>query len=306
MDRTALEVASTHLAWLESESIHILREAVAEARNPVMLFSAGKDSTVMAHLALRAFYPSRPPFPLLHIDSTWEFQSLLAFRDDFAARHGFRLIAWSNEEGRAADINPFDHGDRYTLLMRTEPLKSALDVGGYDVIFGGARRDEEKSRAKERIMSVRGAGHSWDPRQQRPELWRVFNTRLGKDQSARVFPLSNWTEADIWAYALLHRIELAPLYFAAPRPVVQRGGAFIVVDDESRMRFQPGDEIRTKTVRFRTLGCWPVTGAVESEATELGDIVNETLRASSSERQGRISDGEDGGSLEQKKREGYF
>ena len=301
-----MKLANSHLSWLESESIHILREAVAEARNPVMLFSAGKDSTVMAHLALRAFYPSKPPFPLLHVDSTWEFRSLIAFRDDFAARHGFELIAHSNEEGRAAGINPFDHGDRYTLVMRTEPLKTALDVGGYDVIFGGARRDEEKSRAKERIVSVRGAGHAWEPRQQRPELWRLYNARLGKDQTARVFPLSNWTETDIWAYALLHKIELPPLYFAAPRPVVHRAGSFIVVDEESRMRFQPGDEIQTRTVRFRTLGCWPVTGAVESDATDLSAVVDETLRASSSERQGRISDGEDGGSLEQKKREGYF
>ena len=301
-----MKLAGSHLSWLESESIHILREAVAEARNPVMLFSAGKDSTVMAHLALRAFYPATPPFPLLHVDSTWEFRSLIAFRDDFAAKHGFKLIAYANEKGRAAGINPFDHGDHYTLVMRTEPLKTALDAGGYDIIFGGARRDEEKSRAKERIVSVRGAGHSWDPRQQRPELWRLYNTRLGKEQTARVFPLSNWTETDIWAYALLHNIEIAPLYYAAPRPVVQRGGAFIVVDEESRMRFQPGDEIQTKTVRFRTLGCWPVTGAVESEAADLRAVVDETLRASSSERQGRISDGEGGGSLEQKKREGYF
>lgn len=298
--------AAPHLSWLEAESIHILREAVAESRNPVMLFSAGKDSTVMAHLALRAFYPATPPFPLLHVDSTWEFKSLIEFRDGFAAKHNFKLIASSNEEGRAAGINPFDHGDRYTLAMRTQPLKAALDAGAYDIVFGGARRDEEKSRAKERIVSVRGLGHSWEPRQQRPELWRLYNTRLGADQTARVFPLSNWTETDIWAYALLHNIELAPLYYAAPRPVVQRSGSFIVVDDERRMRFQPGDEIQTRKVRFRTLGCWPVTGAVESEATDLTAVVDETLRASSSERQGRISDGEDGGSLEQKKREGYF
>ena len=298
--------ANHHLSRLESESIQILREAVAEARNPVMLFSAGKDSTVMAHLALRAFHPARPPFPLLHVDSTWEFRSLIQFRDDFAAAHGFRLIAYSNEEGRAAGLNPFDHGDRYTLLMRTEPLKTALDAGGYDIIFGGARRDEEKSRAKERIVSVRGAGHAWEPRQQRPELWRLYNTRLGKDQTARVFPLSNWTEADIWAYALHHNIDLAPLYFAAPRPVVQRAGALIVVDDERRMRFQPDEVIQTKMVRFRTLGCWPVTGAIESAATDLAAVVDETRVAASSERQGRISDGEDGGSLEQKKREGYF
>jgi sulfate adenylyltransferase subunit 2 len=297
---------TTHLAALEAEAIHIIREAVAEARNPVMLFSAGKDSTVMAHLAIRAFYPSKPPFPLLHVDSTWEFRSLIDFRDAFAREHGFRLIAYANEEGRAAGINPFDHGDRYTAIMRTEPLKAALDQGGYDIIFGGARRDEEKSRAKERVVSIRNASHAWEPRAQRPELWRLYNARLNKSETARVFPLSNWTETDIWAYALAKTIELAPLYYAAPRPVVERSGAFIVVDDESRMRFQPGDQISTRTVRFRTLGCWPVTGAIESEAVNLMDVVDETLRASSSERQGRISDGEDGGSLEQKKREGYF
>jgi sulfate adenylyltransferase subunit 2 len=296
----------SHLSWLESEAIHIIREVVAEAQNPVMLFSAGKDSTVMAHLAIRAFHPGKPPFPLLHIDSTWEFRSLLAFRDAFAAAHGFELIAYANEEGRAAGINPFDHGDHYTAIMRTGPLKAALDEGGYDLIFGGARRDEEKSRAKERIVSVRNASHAWDPRQQRPELWRLYNMRLAKGQTARVFPLSNWTETDIWTYALLNRIELAPLYYAASRPVVERNGAFIVVDDESRMRFQPGDTIQSRKVRFRTLGCWPVTGAIESDATDLTAVVAETLEASFSERQGRISDREDGGSLEQKKREGYF
>lgn len=295
-----------HLAALEAEAIHIIREAVAQARKPVMLFSAGKDSTVMAHLARRAFYPGTPPFPLLHVDSTWEFRSLIAFRNAFARRHGFQLIAHANEAGRAAGINPFDHGDRYTAIMRTEPLKAALDQGGYDIIFGGARRDEEKSRAKERIVSIRNATHAWEPRAQRPELWRLYNARLSPGQTARVFPLSNWTEADIWAYALLRNIELAPLYYAAPRPVVARGGAFIVVDDESRMRFQPGDKVSTRMVRFRTLGCWPVTGAIDSEAADLRSVVEETLRASSSERQGRISDVEDGGSLEQKKREGYF
>ena len=301
-----MKVGATHLAALESEAIHIIREVVAQAQNPVMLFSAGKDSTVMAHLAIRAFYPSKPPFPLLHIDSTWEFRSLITFRDDFAREYGFRLIAHANEGGRTAGINPFDHGDRYTEIMRTEPLKSALDTGGYDIIFGGARRDEEKSRAKERIVSIRNTSHAWEPRQQRPELWKLYNAGLAKGQTARVFPLSNWTETDIWSYALLKNIKLAPLYYAAPRPVVQRRGAFIVVDDESRMRFQPGDQISIRKVRFRTLGCWPVTGAIESEATDLRAIVDETLRASSSERQGRISDGEDGGSLEQKKREGYF
>jgi sulfate adenylyltransferase subunit 2 len=294
------------LERLEAEAIHILREVVAEARNPVMLFSAGKDSTVMAHLALLAFYPAKPPFPLLHVDSTWEFQSLIAFRDAFARQHGFRLIAYANEEGRAAGVNPFDHGERYTAIMRTEPLKAALNEGGYDIIFGGARRDEEKSRAKERIVSIRNSAHAWEPRQQRPELWNLYNARLANGQTARVFPLSNWTEADIWSYALLKNIELAPLYYAAPRPVIARSGALIVVDDESRMRFQPGEQISLRKVRFRTLGCWPVTGAIESEAADLRSVAEETLRASSSERQGRISDGEDGGSLEQKKREGYF
>jgi sulfate adenylyltransferase subunit 2 len=296
----------TNLGALESEAIHIIREAVAESRNPVMLFSAGKDSTVMAHLAVRAFYPGKPPFPLLHVDSTWEFQSLLAFRDAFALAHGFDLIAYANEEGRAAGINPFDHGDRYTSIMRTEPLKAALDQGGYDMIFGGARRDEEKSRAKERIVSIRNEAHSWEPRAQRPELWRLYNARLAKGQTARVFPLSNWTESDIWTYALLHKIDLVSLYYAAPRPVVERSGSFIVVDDESRMRLLPGEQITVRNVRFRTLGCWPVTGAVESGATDLEAVVGEVLSASSSERQGRISDREDGSSLEKKKREGYF
>ena len=295
-----------HLSWLEAESIHIIREVAAEARNPVMLFSAGKDSTVMAHLAIRAFYPAKPPFPLLHVDSTWEFRSLLAFRNAFAAEHGLQLIVHANEEGRAAGIGPFDYGDRYTAIMRTEPLKEALDKGGYDFVFGGARRDEEKSRAKERIVSVRNAGHAWDPRQQRPELWRTYNMRLAPGQTARVFPLSNWTETDIWQYALLRNIALAPLYFSAPRPVVERNGALIVVDDESRVPLHRGETIRFMNVRFRTLGCWPVTGAVESDASDLKSVVDEVLRASSSERQGRIGDGKDGGSLEQKKREGYF
>lgn len=296
----------THLEALESEAIHIIRETVAEARNPVMLFSAGKDSTVMAQLAIRAFYPSKPSFPLLHVDSTWEFQSLIKFRDDFARDHGFRVIAYANEDGRAAGINPFDHGDYYTQVMRTQPLKTALNEGGYDIIFGGARRDEEKSRAKERIVSIRNPGHVWEPRSQRPELWNLYNPRLAKGQTARVFPLSNWTETDIWTYALAKNIELAPLYYAAPRSVVERSGAFIVVDDESRMRFKPGDEVTTRKVRFRTLGCWPVTGAIESEAADLTSVVAETFSSRASERQGRISDGEDGGSLEQKKREGYF
>lgn len=296
----------SHLEALEAESIHILREATAEARNPVMLFSAGKDSTVMAHLAILAFHPSPPPFPLLHIDSTWEFDSLMRFRDAFARDNGFRLIVAANEEGRAAGLNPFDHGDRYTTEMRTEPLKAALRDGGYDIVFGGARRDEEKSRAKERIISIRTSSQGWEPRSQNPELWRLYNTRSGVNGSARVFPLSNWTETDIWLYALWRRIPLAPLYFAEPRPVVKRAGTYIVVDDESRMRLGPQDRITMRTVRFRTLGCWPVTGAIESQADDLQGVIRETLLSSVSERQGRISDGEDGGSLEQKKREGYF
>jgi sulfate adenylyltransferase subunit 2 len=298
--------ASPHLRRLEAEAIHVLRETVAEAKNPVMLFSAGKDSTVLAHVAMQAFAPAKPPFPLLHVDSTWEFRDLLEFRDRFAERNGLRLLVYSNEAGRAAGLNPFEHGEVYTQEMRTNALKQALDAGGYDFIFGGARRDEEKSRAKERIVSVRKPGHAWDPRAQRPELWRLFNMRLGQGESARVFPLSNWTEADIWAYALAHDVALAPLYFAKPRPVVARGKAFVVVDEPQRMRLRPDDVIETRRVRFRTLGCWPVTGAIESNADDISSVVRETLDASISERQGRLSDGEDGGSLEQKKREGYF
>jgi sulfate adenylyltransferase subunit 2 len=296
----------THLERLEAEAIHIFRESVAEARRPVMLFSAGKDSTVLAHVALRAFYPSKPPFPLLHIDSTWEFQSLLDFRDEFARTHGFELIVRANEAGRESGVNPFDHGDYYTTAMRTEPLKQALDEGGYDVIFGGARRDEEKSRAKERIVSVRNEQHGWDPRQQRPELWRLYNTRLTRGQTARIFPLSNWTELDIWCYALVHRIPLVPLYYAAERPVVDRDGTLIVVDDPARMRFRAGEQTRLAEVRFRTLGCWPVTGAIVSDARELEGVVRETVSASASERRGRLGDAEAGGSLERQKREGYF
>jgi sulfate adenylyltransferase subunit 2 len=296
----------SHLDWLEAEAIHILREGVAEGRNPVMLFSAGKDSTVLAHLALRAFYPSPPPFPLLHVDSTWEFRSLLAFRDAFAEHHGFELLVYANEAGRAAGLNPIDHGHAYTSAMRTDALKQALDRGGYDIVFGGARRDEEKSRAKERIFSVRNEHHGWDPRQQRPELWRIFNTRLSKGQSLRVFPLSNWTEVDIWTYALSRGIELAPLYFAQPRPVVERDGALIVVDDPARLPPRPGETVTPQSVRFRTLGCWPVTAAIASEARDLASVVRETLTTGASERQGRLSDREGAGSLERQKREGYF
>ena len=296
----------THLDRLEAEAIHVLREGVAEGRNPVMLFSAGKDSTVLAHLALRAFYPSRPPFPLLHVDSTWEFRSLLAFRDAFVERQGFELLVYANEAGRAAGLNPFDHGDAYTTAMRTDALKQALDRGGYDIVFGGARRDEEKSRAKERIFSVRNEHHGWEPREQRPELWRTFNTRLNKGQSLRVFPLSNWTEMDIWAYAHSRGIELAPLYFAEPRPVVERDGAFIVVDDPARMPLRSGENATIRTVRFRTLGCWPVTAAIQSQARDVASVVGETLADGGSERQGRLSDRQGTGSLERQKREGYY
>jgi sulfate adenylyltransferase subunit 2 len=292
-----------HLDLLESESIHILREAVAEARNPVMLFSAGKDSTVLAEIALRAFHPSKPPFPLLHVDSTWDFLDLIDFRDRFARRNGLELLVHVNEEAVAAGINPFEHGDVYTTLMRTEALKQALDKGGFDVIFGGARRDEEASRAKERVFSVRGAGHVWEPRQQRPELWHQYNTRLAPGQSVRVFPLSNWTETDLWAYVHSRGIELAPLYFAAPRRVVERDGALIVVDDETRMQWRAGEAAREEIVRFRTLGCWPVTGATRSSATSTGAVIAETLASGTSERRGRVSDA---GSLERQKREGYF
>ncbi len=291
------------LARLESEAVEIIREAYAEAENPVLLFSGGKDSTVLAELAIRAFHPARPPVPLLHVDSTWEFREVAAFRDAFAARHGFALRVEANEEGRRQGLNPIEHGDTYTSVMRTDALKQALDKGGYDVIFGGARRDEEASRAKERIVSVRGAGHSWEPRRQRPELWSLYNLRRSKEQSLRVYPLSNWTERDLWAYIAWRGIDLCPLYFAAERPVVTRGGLRIVVDDPDHMIWEAEDRLRRESVRFRTLGCWPVTAAVPSTAETLDEVIAETLSAKTSERQGRVSDG---GSLERQKREGYF
>ena len=298
-----MSALSPHLAALESEAIYILRDGVAEARNPILLFSGGKDSTVLAHLALRAFHPAPPPLPLLHNDSTWEFKEVLAFSDLFAKRHGFTLIVFANEQGRAQSINPFDHGDVYTIMMRTEPLKKALSDGGYDVIFGGARRDEDASRAKERIVSVRNRHHGWEPRLQRPELWRCYNWRLTPGETIRAFPLSNWTEQDLWAYILARQLELAPLYFARTRGDVLRGGQPIVVDDPDRMRWLPGDELTLMKVRFRTLGCWPVTAAIFSSATTLQAVVEEALAVRTSERSGRISDG---GSLERQKREGYF
>jgi sulfate adenylyltransferase subunit 2 len=297
---------SAELAALESEAIFILREAVANAQRPVLLFSGGKDSTVLAHLVARAFYPAPPPMPLLHVDSTWEFREVLAFRDAFAREHGFEVCVHANEQGRAAGINPFDHADVYTTVMRTDALKQALDAGNHDMVFGGARRDEEKSRAKERVFSVRDRGHVWNPRQQRPELWQLYNTRVARGQSLRVFPLSNWTEMDIWHYAEQRRITLAPLYFAAPRPVIERDGALLVVDDAEHMRFRTGDVVRTRSVRFRTLGCWPVTAAIESDALDLASVVLENATSKGSERLGRLGDSESGGSLERQKREGYF
>ena len=297
---------SPHLATLEAEAIHILREVVAEFENPVMLYSIGKDSTVMLHLAMKAFWPAKPPFPFLHIDSLWEFQEMGRFRDALAAALGIEMIVWVNEVGRARQIDPFVHGSAlHTQVMRTDGLLQALNAGGYDAAFGGGRRDEEKSRAKERVFSFRDANHAWDPRNQRPELWRTFNTRIRKGESIRVFPLSNWTEVDIWQYILEESIPIVPLYFAAERPVVERDGTLIMVDD-ARMTLRPGEEAEPRKVRFRTLGCYPLTGAVESDAETLDDIVLEMLAARTSERAGRLIDYDESGSMEKKKREGYF
>lgn len=293
----------SHLERLEAESIHILREGVAEAENPVLLFSGGKDSTVLAHLAVRAFHPGRPPLPLLHVDSTWEFADVLNFRDAFAARNGFRLITYRNEEGFAEGLNPIEHGDVYTSVMRTDALKQALNAHGFDVIFGGARRDEEATRAKERIVSVRDRLHGWDPRSQRPELWSTYNLRRNAGQSMRVYPLSNWTEQDLWTYIALREIPLCPLYFAARRLVAERDGQRIVIDDEERARKIGLEATDAQHVRFRSLGCWPVTAAVRSDAEDIEHVVWETVTARVSERNGRVSDA---GSLEAQKRQGYF
>ncbi|MDJ0686457.1 MAG: sulfate adenylyltransferase subunit CysD [Alphaproteobacteria bacterium] len=297
---------SAHLRRLEAESIHIYREVAAEFRNPVLMYSIGKDSSVLLHLALKAFTPSKPPFPLLHIDTTWKFREMIAFRDKRAAALGLRLIVHTNQQGVADGVTPFTHGSsRYTDVMKTDALKQALSAHRFDCAIGGARRDEEKSRAKERVMSFRSANHGWDPKNQRPEFWRLYNCRINEGESVRAFPLSNWTEADIWEYIALEEIPIAPLYFAAPRPVVQRDGKLIMVDDD-RIPLAEGETPEMRRVRFRTLGCYPLTAAVESEADTVAAIIAETLAAKTSEREGRMIDHDQPGSMEKKKREGYF
>lgn len=296
----------THLRRLEAESIDIMREAVAESENPVMLYSIGKDSSVMLHLALKAFHPSRLPFPLLHVDTTWKFREMIRFRDETVKRLGLELIVHVNPDGVEQGVNPFTHGSAlHTDVWKTQGLKQALDRHGFDLAFGGARRDEEKSRAKERIFSFRTNQHRWDPKMQRPELWRLYNTHKHKGESIRVFPLSNWTELDIWQYIRMESIPIVPLYFSAPRPVVDRDGTWFMVDDD-RMPLRRDEQPVIKSVRFRTLGCYPLTGAVESEATTLGDVIQEMLLAKTSERQGRVIDHDAAGSMEKKKQEGYF
>jgi len=296
----------THLRQLEAESIHIMREVAAEFEKPVMLYSIGKDSAVMLHLARKAFYPSPLPFPLLHVDTTWKFREMIEFRDRIAKEYGFELLVHRNEEGAKQNINPFTHGSAlYTDVMKTEALKQALDKYGFDAAFGGARRDEEKSRAKERIFSFRTENHRWNPKIQRPELWNIYNTRIKKGESIRVFPISNWTELDVWKYIYLEGIPIVPLYFAAKRPVVKRDGVLIMVDDD-RMPLGAEEKPELRSVRFRTLGCYPLTGAVESEATTLPEIIQEMLLTRTSERQGRVIDSDQAGSMEKKKQEGYF
>jgi len=306
MDAGKALPALTHLQGLEAESIHIMREVVAEAEKPVMLYSMGKDSAVMLHLARKAFFPARPPFPLLHVDTTWKFRDMYAMRDRATQDTGMELIVHTNPEAKVANINPFDHGaEVHTDMWKTQGLKQALDRYGFDVAFGGARRDEEKSRAKERVCSFRTVAHRWDPKSQRPELWRLYNLRKKRGENIRVFPLSNWTELDIWLYILQQSIPVVPLYFAAERPVVRRNGTLIVVDDD-RMRLQPGEQPESKRVRFRTLGCYPLTGAVESNASTLLEIVAEMFAARTSERHGRLIDHDGIASMERKKQEGYF
>ncbi|QFU23425.1 sulfate adenylyltransferase subunit CysD [Shewanella eurypsychrophilus] len=296
----------THLKQLEAESIQIMREVAAEFDNPVMLYSVGKDSSVLLHLARKAFYPGKIPFPLLHVDTNWKFKEMIAFRDQMAEKHGLDLIVHKNPRGLEMNISPFTHGSaKHTDIMKTEGLKQALDMHGFDAAFGGARRDEEKSRAKERVYSFRDNKHRWDPKNQRPELWNIYNGKVDKGESIRVFPLSNWTELDIWQYIYLEGIEIPSLYLAKPRPVVKRDGTLIMVDDE-RMPIEEGEVVEQKMVRFRTLGCYPLTGAVESEATTLPEIIQEMLLCTTSERQGRVIDNDSSGSMEKKKMEGYF
>ncbi|WP_305044039.1 sulfate adenylyltransferase subunit CysD [Geoalkalibacter sp.] len=296
----------THLQQLEAESIHIMREVAAEFENPVMLYSIGKDSAVMLHLARKAFYPARPPFPLLHVDTTWKFREMIAFRDRMAHEGGFDLLVHINEDGVRRGIGPFTHGSAvHTDVMKTEALKQALDKYKFDAAFGGARRDEEKSRAKERIFSFRSESHRWDPKNQRPELWNIYNARVRKGESIRAFPLSNWTELDVWQYIYLENIPIVPLYFAKERPVVERDGMLLLVDDE-RLELRPGERVQMKSVRFRTLGCYPLTAAVESTAATLPEIIQEMLLTRTSERQGRVIDHDSAGSMEKKKQEGYF
>jgi len=301
-----VEQRLTHLRALEAESIHILREVAAEFDNPVMLYSIGKDSSVMVHLARKAFHPANLPFPLLHIDTTWKFRQMIEFRDRFCAEHGLELIVHTNQEGVRDNINPFDHGsNKYTTVMKTHALLQALNAGVYDAAFGGARRDEERSRAKERIYSFRDRYGQWDPKNQRPELWNLYNGKLTKGESIRAFPLSNWTELDVWLYIWLENIPIVPLYFAAERPVVDRDGTLVMVDDD-RMRLRPGEKPQLEFVRFRTLGCYPLSGAIRSRATTLPQIIREMLLTRYSERQGRLIDFDEDGSMEVKKREGYF
>ena len=296
----------THLQRLEAEAIHIMREVVAEAARPVMLYSVGKDSAVMLHLARKAFHPAPPPFPLLHVDTTWKFRDMYALRDRMARDSGMELLVWQNPEAKARGINPFDHGPLHTDMWKTEGLKQALDHYGFDAAFGGARRDEEKSRAKERVFSFRTASHGWDPKNQRPELWNLYNARKAKGESIRVFPISNWTELDVWQYLQLEGIDIVPLYLAAPRPTVERDGLLLMVDDE-RFPLREGETPVMRSVRFRTLGCYPLTGAVESEASTLSEVIQETLLTTTSERQGRAIDKDAGGAgMEVKKQQGYF
>ncbi|SDA13286.1 sulfate adenylyltransferase subunit 2 [Ruminococcus sp. YE71] len=295
----------SHLDELEAEAIYIIREVAAECERPVMLYSIGKDSSVMLHLAMKAFYPEKPPFPFLHIDTTWKFKDMIKFRDDEAERLGIEMLVYTNEEGVRQGINPFEHGAAYTDIMKTQALKQALNKYGFTAAFGGGRRDEEKSRAKERIFSFRNSAHAWDPKNQRPEMWKLYNTKINKGESIRVFPISNWTEKDIWQYIQRENIPIVPLYFAAERPVVERDGNIIMVDDD-RLLLHEGEVPVIKSVRFRTLGCYPLTGGIESTASTLDEIIEETLSAVSSERTSRVIDNEAAGSMERRKREGYF